>query len=92
MSDTTKKVVGLSYEPEQGLPRVILKACGPLAEEVLNKRSIGKKPPIVRNDALLQQLYRLPIDGEIGSDLYRVVALILVHVFAVEETIKRGEA
>jgi len=83
-----KRVVGLGYEPGQGLPRVVLKATGPLAEEVLKKRVGGRKPPIVKDEALLQQLFRLPVDGEIGADLYRVVAMLLVHVFAVEQTMK----
>jgi type III secretion system FlhB-like substrate exporter len=29
------KVVGLKYDPEQGLPRVILKGSGKLAEEII---------------------------------------------------------
>lgn len=83
-----KRVVGLRYDPEEGLPRVILKGCGPLADEILRCSSYARKPQIVRNDALLQQLYRLPIDGEIGPDLYRLVAIILVHVFAVDAAMK----
>jgi type III secretion system FlhB-like substrate exporter len=88
MMDAPKKVVGLRYEPGQGLPQVILKGAGPLAEEILQRRGAGRKPPIVKNEALLEQLYRLPIDCEIGPELYRVVAIILVHVFAVEEAMK----
>jgi flagellar biosynthesis protein len=88
MTDAPKKVVGLRYEPGQGLPQVILKGSGPLAEEILQRRGLARKPPIVKNEALLEQLYRLPIDCEIGPELYRVVAIILVHVFAVEEIMK----
>lgn len=88
MKDAPKKVVGLRYEPGQGLPQVILKGAGPLAEEILQRRDASRKPPVVRNEALLEQLYRLPIDCEIGPELYRVVAIILVHIFAVEEVMK----
>jgi type III secretion system FlhB-like substrate exporter len=65
-----------------------LKGSGPLAEEILQAHGPARRPPVVRNEALLEQLYRLPIDGEIGPELYRVVALILVHVFAVEQAMK----
>jgi len=88
-NDAPKKVVGLRYEPDQGLPQVILKGSGQLAEEILQRRGPGRKPPVIKNEALLEQLYRLPIDCEIGPELYRVVAIILVHVFAVEEVMKR---
>lgn len=88
MSNAPKRVVGLRYEPEQGLPKVVLKGCGPLAEEILQRHGPGRRPPVVKNEALLEQLYRLPIDGEIGPELYRLVAIILVHVFAVEEVMK----
>lgn len=88
MKETPKKVVGLQYDPEQGLPRVILKGSGPLAEEILQQQARGNGPQIVRNDALLQQLYRLPVDAEIGPELYRLVAIILVHVFAVDGVTK----
>lgn len=88
MSNAPKRVVGLRYEPEQGLPKVVLKGCGPLAEEILQRRDPGRRPPVVKNEALLEQLYRLPIEAEIGPELYRLVAIILVHVFAVEEVMK----
>jgi type III secretion system FlhB-like substrate exporter len=85
---TPKKVVGLRYEDGQRLPQVVLKGAGPLADEILRRRGPGRRPPVVRNDALLEQLYRLPIDAEIGPELYRVVAFLLVHVFAVEALMK----
>ena len=88
MLDTPKKVVGLRYEPEHGLPQVILKGYGALADEILQRRSQENGPPVVKDEALLEQLYRLPIDADIGPALYRLVAIILVHVFAVEEVMK----
>lgn len=83
--DGLKKVVGLKYEPGQGLPRVILKGSGKLAEDVLEQRKKPGGPPLVKDERLLQALYKLPIDGEIGPELYELVAILLVHVFAIEE-------
>jgi type III secretion system FlhB-like substrate exporter len=81
----TLRVVGLRYEPEEGAPQVILKASGELAEEVLlRRRHSAEAAPVVRNAALLDQLYRLPVDGRIGPDLYRVVAVLLAHVIDIE--------
>jgi type III secretion system FlhB-like substrate exporter len=45
----------------------------------------------MRNEALLEQLYRLPVDGRIGPELYRAVAVLLAHVFEVEMQLK-GDA
>jgi flagellar biosynthesis protein len=86
----SRKVVGLEYDPEQGLPRVILKGGGKLAEEIIaaGKRMDG--PPLVKDERLLEALYRLPIDGEIGPELFELVAALLVHVFAIDELAKDG--
>ncbi len=77
-------MVGLRYVPEEGLPQVILKGSGPLAEALLKRRDRHVGPQIVRNEALLQSLYRLPLDSAIGPDMFRIVAVILAHVFALE--------
>jgi flagellar biosynthesis protein len=79
-----KRVVGLRYVPEEGLPQVIVKGCGPLAEALLERRDRHAGPQVVRNEALLQSLYRLPLDSPIGRDMFRIVAVILAHVFALE--------
>lgn len=86
MSDSSvSKVVGLKYEPGSGLPKVILKGHGRAAEEILNKKAeLVDGPQIVNDEKLLEQLYRLPIDAEIGPDLFQLVAAVLVHVYAVE--------
>ncbi|HZR68347.1 MAG TPA: EscU/YscU/HrcU family type III secretion system export apparatus switch protein [Burkholderiales bacterium] len=87
-SDLTR-VVGLAYEPGEGLPHIVLKGAGPLADEVLERgRRIGA--PVVHDRELLDRLFRLPTDSEIGPELFRVVAVILAHVFALNE--KRKEA
>ncbi len=58
-----RRVVGLKYAPEDGLPQVILKGAGPLAEEILRRRNARIGPQVVKNEALLQSLYRLPLDS-----------------------------
>jgi type III secretion system FlhB-like substrate exporter len=95
MSDDDKdllRVVGLKYEPAEGLPQLIFKASGDAAEEVLlRRRHSAHAAPVMRNEALLEQLYRLPVDGRIGPELYRAVAVLLAHVFEVEMQLK-GDA
>jgi type III secretion system FlhB-like substrate exporter len=83
-----KRVVGLGYEPGSALPQIILKGSGPLADTILAQRSKTKKPQVYRNDELVEKLYRMPIDSFIGPDLYRLVAVMLAHVFAVEAKLK----
>jgi flagellar biosynthesis protein len=88
----TRRVVGLRYVPEDGLPQVILKGSGPLADALLARRDRHLGPQVVRNEALLQSLYRLPIDSAIGPELFRVVAVILAHVFALEQKMTTEKA
>ncbi|MES9938931.1 MAG: EscU/YscU/HrcU family type III secretion system export apparatus switch protein [Candidatus Thiodiazotropha sp. 6PLUC2] len=89
MSDNeAKKVVGLKYDAGQGLPRVILKGSGKLADEIVAAgKSLGS-PPLVKDERLIDALYSLPIDGEIGRELFELAAALLVHVFAIDEKSK----
>ena len=53
-----QRVVGLRYDPDDGgLPEVILQGAGPLAEALLRQR-MRKGPPLVKNEALVDALYR----------------------------------
>lgn len=85
------KVVGLEYSPKQGLPQITLKGAGPMAEEILVRRRKAGRPRVIRDAALTEQLYRLPIDSQIGPELFRAVAIVLAHVLALGSKIK-GEA
>jgi flagellar biosynthesis protein len=88
-----QRVVGLKYEPGgEGLPQVVLKGAGRLAEEVLERRiGLGlRSPPVVKDAALVDALYRLPVDGAIGPELFEAVAALLVHVFAVEAKVREA--
>lgn len=83
------RVVGLRYAPDAGLPQVILKGTGPLAEELLQRRPGRRTPPVVHDATLLQALYRLPIDCAIGPELFHAVAVILAHVLSVDAAAAR---
>jgi type III secretion system FlhB-like substrate exporter len=79
--EETKRVVGVSYELGDLAPVVILKSAGASADAVLDAaRRSGEAPPIVRDAALVDQLYRIPIDGEVGRELFPVMATLLAHV------------
>lgn len=85
-----RRVVGLQYESGEGLPRVILKGSGKLAEEIIGKGKQSARPKIVQDEALVKALYRLPIDSDIGPELYEVVAILLVHVFSLDQQMKEN--
>jgi type III secretion system FlhB-like substrate exporter len=73
MSVPTRKVVGLAYTPGEGLPQVMLKGVGAIAEELL-ARGVRSGTPVVRDRDLVERLFRLPMD--------RIVAVVLAHVLA----------
>jgi flagellar biosynthesis protein len=86
-----KQVVGLKYEVGERLPQVILKGSGKIADEILRSRDLVTGPPIIKDAQLAQQLYRLPMDAEIGPELFHLVATLLAHVFAVDAALKGKE-
>lgn len=79
--DKPQRVVGVSYELGDLAPIVVLKSAGVGAQAVLDaaKRS-SDSPPIVRDAALVDQLYRIPIDVSVGRELFPVLATLLAHV------------
>lgn len=83
-----KRVVGLQYELGEGLPKVILKGSGRLAQSILDERRKLGGPALVKDERLLQALYQLPIEGEIGEELFELVAILLVHVFAIDNRVE----
>jgi type III secretion system FlhB-like substrate exporter len=84
-----KKIVGLAYDAQEGqLPCVVVKGCGEMADRMLRERDWLAGPALVTDAALVEQLYRLPMDGAIGPDLFQLVAQLLSHVFALDEKFK----
>jgi flagellar biosynthesis protein len=88
MSKDTKKVVGIQYKQGEGLPKVILKGSGAIAEEIINKRNSLNSHKVYQDKELVKKLYRLPVDAEITKDLYEIVAIVLAHVFSVNQKLK----
>jgi flagellar biosynthesis protein len=88
---TVNKVVGLHYQPAAGLPQIVVKGCGDMAEQILQQRDWLAGPPVIRDPKLAEQLYRLPMDGQIGPELFQLVATLLAHVFAIDEKLRGTE-
>ena len=80
-----KRVVGVSYEAGELAPTVVLKGAGDAARVVLDaaRRDVDG-PQIVRDAALVDQLYRIPIDAPIGRELFPVMATLLAHVIQLD--------
>jgi type III secretion system FlhB-like substrate exporter len=79
-----KRIVGVSYEAGDAAPLVMLKAAGADAAELLSKASRRDDLPVVRDPALLNQLYRVPIDQPIGRELFPIMAVLLAHVLRLD--------
>lgn len=87
--ETPSRVVGLAYEPGQGLPRVVLKGSGELAQQIVAEGGkLRYNLPVVQDEKLLDALFRLPTDAEIGPELFEMVAALLAHVYAVDSKMK----
>jgi len=81
---TDKRVVGVSYEAGDAAPLVMLKAAGPDADALLSQARQREDLPVIRDPALLNQLYRVPIDRPIGRELFPIMAVLLAHVLRVD--------
>jgi type III secretion system FlhB-like substrate exporter len=78
----TKRAVGVSYDAGDIAPIVMLKVAGNEANALLKKVPDGMQ--IVRDPALLNELYRVPMDAPIGRELFPVMALLLAHVLKID--------
>jgi len=81
MSNDPKRVVGVSYELGNLAPTIVLKTAGASAEAIVEAaKRLSEAPPVVRDAALVDQLYRIPIDAPIGRELFPVMATLLAHL------------
>jgi len=80
-----KRVVGVSYTEGGAPPAVVVKGSGEAAEAVLNQARARDDVPIVHDPALVAQLYRVPVDGTIGRDLFPVMAALLAQVLLIDK-------
>ena len=78
------KVVGLSFDVEAGsVPTVVLKSAGADAAQIV--RAGGRaEVPIVQDPALVQALYRVPMDAPVSRELFPVMAALIAHVLAID--------
>ena len=74
-----KQAVALSYDVEDGAPKVIAAGKGYLAEKIIEKAK-ESDVPLHRDDQLAESLMKLEIGDMIPPELYEVVAEILVYV------------
>ncbi|HYM34761.1 MAG TPA: EscU/YscU/HrcU family type III secretion system export apparatus switch protein [Steroidobacteraceae bacterium] len=79
-----KRVVGLSYDENEPAPVVMLKAAGVDADALLDAAK-SEDLTVVRDAALVDQLYRVPMDSPISRELFPVVALLLAHVLQIDQ-------
>lgn len=86
--DDIKRVVGLKYTPREGPPKVILKGAGKTAEEVIDHAKQLAEHKIVEDKKLVDQLFRLPVDAPIDAELFQLVAVLLVHIYKLDEAAK----
>ena len=82
---TLKRVVGVSYDVEDAAPVVMLKAAGADAQSILDSTRARDDVPVVRDPALLNQLYSVPMDQPIGRELFPVMAILLAHVLRLDK-------
>lgn len=79
-----KQAIALEYDPSEDAPKVIASGRGLLAERII-ERAKESNVPIHRDDKLADTLSRLEIGEMIPSELYEVVAEILVFVDAMDK-------
>ena len=78
------RVIGIGYDLQDPAPTVLLKGSG---EQVASLLSAARAAdiPIVRDAALAEQLYRVPIDAPIGRELFPVMAVLLAQVLDLDQ-------
>ena len=79
-----KQAIALEYDPEEVAPKVIATGKGQLAERIIEKAKEADVP-VHRDDRLADTLSRLEIGDAIPTELYEVVAEILVFVDAMDK-------
>lgn len=81
-----QSAVALSYNPENGAPRVVAKGKGLLAEEIIaraNEHGIF----IHQSTELVKLLMKVDLDDNIPPALYTVVAELLAWLYHIESEI-----
>lgn len=79
-----KQAIALSYDPADDAPTVVASGKGALAERIIEKAKEADVP-LHRDDSLAETLSKLEIGDMIPSELYEVVAEILVFVDSMDK-------
>jgi type III secretion system FlhB-like substrate exporter len=86
-----KRVVGVSYDAELRAPVVVLKGAHDAADAILAAAHAHPEVRVVENAALVDELYRTPIDGPVDRALFPIMAALLAHVVAVDRSLEEDE-
>lgn len=78
-----KQAVALSYDVDEGAPKVLAAGQGYLAEKIMEKAK-ESDIPLYQDEQLVSSLMKLDIGDLIPPELYEVVAEILVYVDKME--------
>jgi len=78
------KAAALSYNSSNNAPKVIAKGEGFVAQNMIKKAN-ECKIPIYKDSQLMQSLDLLNIQQEIPTELYKVVAQILVFISNIDK-------
>lgn len=84
-----KRVVGVSCDPEEPAPVVVVKGAGAEADAILADAR-QKAVPVCKDPALVEHLYRVPIDAAVGRELFAVMATLLAHVLMIDRERKEN--
>lgn len=79
-----KRVVGVRYAQDDIAPIVVLKGTDASADLILRQAEKHESLAIVRDPALVEQLYRVPIDSAINKELFPVMAALLAHILHID--------
>ena len=87
----TDKVVGVSFDAQgHSVPSVVVKGAGADSAELI-RAAERAEIPVVHDPALVQALYRVPMDAPIGRELFPVMAALIVHILNVDSSHSGGE-
>ena len=79
-TDKTNKVIGLAYKPGEGLPRVVVKGHGEIADEIIKAKRLGSGPRVIKNkelvDLQVQHLWHWIKQEKKNNNLILIIYLI----------------
>ncbi|MGL4738556.1 MAG: EscU/YscU/HrcU family type III secretion system export apparatus switch protein [Cellulosilyticaceae bacterium] len=82
--DQMRRAVALSYTQDMSAPEIVAKGKGYIAENII-KEALEKEVPVYEDAKLATLLTELQIGEQIPSELYDIVAQILVFVGDLDE-------